>query len=183
MSLVLFNTSDALTAAIETATGRMGIVMLCSTADDGNNYQVVYPASHPSVLAIAACNAFGKVTQWSNQTAANFVFQGEDIVTTVRKGADGRAQVSGSSVATAMAAGAVSLIMACHRINEQVQRSRRGRQTNVVVQQILGTRMMENTATESRYVQPKLFFATPDEMPLGSPRAFANWLAQNFQNF
>ena len=181
MSLVMFNSSEKLIKAIEKATGSNGIVMLCSTADDGNNYQIVYPASHPSVLAIAACNAFGKVTQYSTETDSDYHFQGQDIMTSLRGDdhhASTRVQVSGSSVATAMAAGIVSLIIACHRILEEAKGMQGDRRRNVVVEQILKTKMVEK---DSKYVQPILFFKTPEGRSTSKPRVFVNWLEESFK--
>jgi subtilisin family serine protease len=175
MSLVLFTLTEDLTKAIEKATRTNDIIIL---ADDGNNTQVVWPAKHQTVHAIAACNAFGKVTEWSTETDADYVFQGEDILTTVHgddRSGNGRMQASGSSVATAMAAGTVSLIVACHRIHERIRGSDRRRMRTVIVPQILSNKMIEK---DSKYVQPRLFFG---DKPLGQPRAFASWLKDHFE--
>lgn len=176
MSLVLFKGTPDLLSEIENATGKGDIVMLCSTADDGDNYQVVWPANHKSVLAIAACNAYGKVTQWSTKTNTKYIFQGDNILTTV---SDREIRASGSSVATAMAAGAVSLIISSHRMFELSRGSiMTQRRRNVVVEQILDNKMVEK---DSKYIQPKLFFKTPNGKPMGR-QVFLKWLQESFES-
>jgi hypothetical protein len=124
MSLVLFKSDKDLLSTLDEATRSNDIVMLCSTADDGNNYQEVWPAHHGDVIGIAACNSFGKLMQWSNPTHSNYEFQGVDILTPVDgdgKSLPSRVPVSGSSVATAMGTGVTSLLLSCYRMYELSQ--------------------------------------------------------------
>ncbi|PMD38046.1 subtilisin-like protein [Hyaloscypha variabilis F] len=115
MSLCMYETSEKFQDLVTNVVRSQGIVILCSTADEGNNNQEVWPAKHIDTLAIAACNLNGKLTQWSTDTGAQYHFPGEDITTELVPYDLSRKKISGSSVATALAAGVASLVLACYR--------------------------------------------------------------------
>lgn len=77
-----------------------------------------YAKSHDCIFPVAACNAHGRLTEYSSETDAQYTFQGEDILASNGNGPIDEAQrrVSGSSVATAIATGVASLVLACYRI-------------------------------------------------------------------
>ena len=121
LSLVLFNSDEDLFAKVEYAASK-NIIIICSTADQGNNHQKVYPATYwkkwneHCLFPIAACDQYGKLTAWSTETEAKYHFRGKDVnARPVRfiKEKESNLGISGSSVATAIAAGTASLILAC----------------------------------------------------------------------
>jgi hypothetical protein len=77
-----------------------------------------YAKSHDCIFPVAACNAHGRLTEYSSETDAQYTFQGEDILALNGNGPIGEAErrVSGSSVATAIATGVASLVLGCYRI-------------------------------------------------------------------
>lgn len=87
--------------------------MFCSTADEGAYSGAVYPADFPDVLRVSSTDEWGHLTtRTGDSQAVDIQIPGENVE------ADGpgylRAQdktVSGSSVATALAAGVASLAL------------------------------------------------------------------------
>jgi hypothetical protein len=116
MSFAFEETDTTLYDVIEKAKNK-GIVILCSTADQGNNSSQVWPAGYESAtIAIAACNSYGNLAPWSSGVAAKYFFQGMDVATERIPYMKSEEHISGSSVATAIAAGVASLILACYRM-------------------------------------------------------------------
>ncbi|KAI0538335.1 subtilisin-like protein [Xylaria digitata] len=116
MSFTLDNKSPSLETAIVQAS-KKGIVLLCSTADEGENRAHAWPASFSEALAIAACSDAGEKLLTST-TEAQYYFRGENVLyDSVRGGNSSVEKISGSSVATAIAAGVASLCLACCRID------------------------------------------------------------------
>jgi hypothetical protein len=115
MSLALEQDSESLSLAIRRARAH-GITIICSTADEGHNVPIVFPAAYTrETLSVAACNHYGSLAKYGSDQA-KYYFQGDKLVTDVQFSEDSPVTVSGSSVGTAVAAGVASLIMACHRI-------------------------------------------------------------------
>ena len=125
----------ALWEAVKNANSKR-IVMVCSTADEGENNSDVWSARYDETISIAACSNTGKAAAMSNTTKAEFFFRGEDIIyesqflgVSYRDALDSRSisgpgslppsieRISGSSVATAIAAGVASLFLACCRLD------------------------------------------------------------------
>lgn len=113
-----------------------GVVMVCSTADEGENKMTAWPASYGTTVAIAACNDDGERLPGS-AGGADFFFRGEKVLYepaaalateavtsggSMAAGAEAaaageRQAISGSSVATALAAGTASLVLACLQLD------------------------------------------------------------------
>lgn len=75
MSFALDDNSKELTNEVINA-AQKGIVLICSTADEGNNKTVVWPASYTSeTIDIAACDENGNPASYSNPRA-KYYFQG-----------------------------------------------------------------------------------------------------------
>ncbi|OCK83141.1 subtilisin-like protein, partial [Lepidopterella palustris CBS 459.81] len=91
------------------------IVTFASTADEGYNAKEAWPAKSHGVNAIAACTANGIWTEYTTGTTVTFALQGDGLTLPALSGAPSRT-LRGSSVATAMAAGLGSLILACLRM-------------------------------------------------------------------
>ncbi|KAL7956926.1 hypothetical protein V8C34DRAFT_195669 [Trichoderma compactum] len=96
-----------------------GIVLLCSTHDEGLGVSNTYPASFHNTITITACDDYGKVLRpGPTGDAGSFQYkvQGQSVAAGVIPFLDSDDYISGSSVATAIAAGLSSLILSCNRI-------------------------------------------------------------------
>jgi hypothetical protein len=84
-----------------------------------------YPANYEQVISIGAATDMGAETPESAGGKADYLFSGHDVaVETSIFGADKCPQViSGTSVATAIAAGVASLILACGRLSSYLKSS------------------------------------------------------------
>jgi subtilisin family serine protease len=123
MCFCLEKKSPVLSAAIQRAAADQ-IVMLASTADQGWNAREVWPARCEEVCGIAACTTEGAKATYAAHDDVDFTFPGQQISVTLGKNdpfhhANGQAhvyEVDGSSVATAIATGVASLILASERL-------------------------------------------------------------------
>ncbi|KAL5085666.1 hypothetical protein Trisim1_010012 [Trichoderma cf. simile WF8] len=96
-----------------------GIVLLCSTHDEGLAVSDTYPASFHNTITITACDDYGKVLRPGPQGATSsfsYKVQGQSVAAGVIPFLDSDDYISGSSVATAITAGLSSLILSCNRI-------------------------------------------------------------------
>ncbi|EHK16135.1 uncharacterized protein TRIVIDRAFT_195992 [Trichoderma virens Gv29-8] len=100
-----------------------GIVLLCSTHDEGMNVSEAYPASFRDTITITACDDYGKVLRPANETSFQYKVQGQSVAAGVIPFLDSDDYISGSSVATAITAGLGSLILSCDRIAQRHPRS------------------------------------------------------------
>jgi hypothetical protein len=163
-----------------------GILVICSTADEGYILQQVWPASyedkHPNVFPIAACDSKGKLTGYSSSTLAKYRVQGEGIDTTDKDATMTFASgiMSGSSAATAMASGIASLVLSCN----DILRKRKGEKGSRANHEIVSLAFKQMTALgtedkESPMVLPKKFFPI-GEHDIGDSAAFGNWIDTKF---
>ena len=164
---MLFNDHKDLYNAVHAAT-QENIVIICSTADKGNNQQKVYPAQYweqkktDCLVPIAGCDQYGKLTDWSTETQAKYHFLGKDVIARSPVGPMTRSghevsgsEVSGSSVATAIAAGTASLVLACSRLAMDEE--------NYTRKQLIEIFFREMQTPENRngglgYVEPAILF-------------------------
>ena len=162
MSLVLFKGNNELYAAVNRA-GKEDIAIICSTADQGNNHQKVYPAIYQKewqvdcLIPVAACDKYGKLTDWSTTTEAKYNFRGKDVTARpVRLMKGSKTHISGSSVATAIAAGTASLILACslYALNDNEELVRRQRIEHFF--KAMQTEEIRNLGL--KYVEPSIIF-------------------------
>jgi len=149
MSFALNDPDNNLKYAIADAHTK-GIVLLCSTADEGENRTRAWPASYGNTLAIAACNDEGKKSL-SSTTEAQYYFRGENVLYEPLNGnnAGSGEKISGSSVATAIAAGVASLCLACCQLDGETVDDRE-RSMKV-------TELFER-AKDKKYVRPWVLF-------------------------
>ncbi|PTB49646.1 hypothetical protein M431DRAFT_524534 [Trichoderma harzianum CBS 226.95] len=118
MSFAISEKTDELEAACNTAAAA-GIVLLCSTHDEGLGVSTTYPASFHNTITITACDDYGKVLRPGppNDTGSfQYKVQGQSVAAGVIPFLDSDDYISGSSVATAITAGLSSLILSCDRI-------------------------------------------------------------------
>lgn len=116
MSFALDKQSKDLVNEVANAASTKGIVLICSSADEGNNMPEVWPASYKETIDIAACDEWGYLSPYSN-VRAKYYFQGQKIIADATQFSDSRDEIGGSSVSTALAAGVASLILACCKID------------------------------------------------------------------
>lgn len=96
------------------------IIMLCASSDQGktsNDETYPYDANRANIIRIGAATAMGRNTEGANKHHVDFLFPGHDILL---KGSTPDKELgdvhSGSSVATAIAAGLAALVLECIRI-------------------------------------------------------------------
>ncbi|KAJ4379457.1 hypothetical protein N0V85_008881 [Neurospora sp. IMI 360204] len=101
---------SALDRAVKAAAEK-GILMFCSASDKGANVQYTYPAKATNnIFKIGAAKDSGAVDEWvGDQSLIDFTFPGNKV------DLEGK-RVSGSSVATAYAAGLAALILYCVQV-------------------------------------------------------------------
>ncbi|KAK3948552.1 hypothetical protein QBC32DRAFT_327684 [Pseudoneurospora amorphoporcata] len=101
---------SALDRAVKAAAEK-GILMFCSASDKGANAQYTYPAkATTNIFKIGAAKDSGAVDEWvGDQSLIDFTFPGNKV------DLEGK-HVSGSSVATAYAAGLAALILYCVQV-------------------------------------------------------------------
>jgi hypothetical protein len=90
-----------------------GIVLICSTKDEGNNQGKEYPADcriQQDTFKIGACDGMGFCASYVYE-GAEFWFQGDDIDMDVLGLSKLQNKISGSSVAIAIAASVTSLVL------------------------------------------------------------------------
>jgi hypothetical protein len=125
--------SQANQLVVEYATG-LGSIVVAAAANDNNNIEIMYPASYPHVISVAAVASTDQKTSYSNYGMAIDVSApgGDDpidggIISTVMGG--GYEGWDGTSMATPMVAGLLALVKSYHPDwdNEQI------------VTQVLGT--------------------------------------------
>lgn len=91
------------------------IIQLCSHHDEGWNVVQSWPADCEGVKTVVACNEFGAFTD-RQPREYNYQIPGIDIFTGTVPYLESKDTMSGSSVATAIAAGLASLSLSCHRL-------------------------------------------------------------------
>ncbi|PTB62989.1 hypothetical protein BBK36DRAFT_1144522 [Trichoderma citrinoviride] len=101
------------------------IVILCSTNDEGaiarpSTFDRLTLVNNQDILAIAACNQYGRLLE-SSQDDYSYGFFGHKVHVGQIPFLQSEEHVSGSSVATAIAAGAASLILAFCRLSKNCE--------------------------------------------------------------
>ena len=124
MSFVLRDTKpevkDQLRKAVHAAAAKE-ILMFCSTADAETKYQDALPAAFVEtfLMSITSRDQAGTpvAEKWSSDGHATYHFRGTNFHSKdIHYITDPNTSVSGSSIATALAAGVASLILACDRM-------------------------------------------------------------------
>ena len=158
---MLFNNHKGLYDAVYQASQKH-IVIICSTADRGNNHQKVYPAQYwqdaktDCVIPIAGCDQYGKLTDWSTETKAKYHFLGKDVTArSVGLMRTSSREISGSSVATAIAAGTASLVLACSNLALEEEKYSRKQRIEIFFEKM---QTDENRSHNLKYVEPAIIF-------------------------
>lgn len=114
----------ALSDAIDKAHKR-DIVMLCSASDQGSaSKSNCYPGKSDLCIRIGASTSTGEKCAWVNNNDADFIFPGENVPFE-RDNEMPPTYHSGSSFATAIAAGTASLLLYCNKLVASANRGGR----------------------------------------------------------
>ncbi|KAK3938154.1 hypothetical protein QBC46DRAFT_441511 [Diplogelasinospora grovesii] len=113
MSFAILETSVLLDTTIADANAD-GIVLLCSTHDEGSNVGKAWPADSAETFTVTACDEYGALPRITNEY--KYKLQGLNVAAGVIPFLESPDRISGSSVATAIAAGPSSLIVSCLRL-------------------------------------------------------------------
>ncbi|KAM0518153.1 hypothetical protein ACHAPE_004560 [Trichoderma viride] len=114
MSFATLDKTDALQKVCEKAVDS-GIALICSIHDQGANISRAYPVSFRDVIRIMACDESGAPAR-NVKAQYNYGIHGIDVAAGVVPFLESDDRISGSSVATAIAAGLASLTLSCDRL-------------------------------------------------------------------
>ncbi|KAF4997527.1 hypothetical protein FDECE_12057 [Fusarium decemcellulare] len=161
-----------------------GILVLSSTTGEGYVDEEAWPANFESVMKIGAAKATGKETKGSIRANADYMFPGSDIlVSTSFFGSQPfKDEVSGTSFATAIAAGVASLTLACRWLALSTQSDVTGREAELkfrreTVQNVFG----KMSANEGKYVKPWIVFQQDKGQPSwGEADSILDWVRTKF---
>ena len=164
--------SPKLTKAIESAKSN-NIVIIASKGDQGNNQKSVYPADYDEVISISSLTNLGKQAE-STELNASYFFLGEDVrIPAEPSYLETRGRASGSSVATAIAAGIAALILSCYRLANKTAAMDRIE----TVKDYLN-RMTAGSPESNRYVRPWVVFKDRRMSPVDGEK----WLQKHFED-
>ncbi|KAI1737059.1 peptidase S8/S53 domain-containing protein [Xylaria scruposa] len=98
--------------------GEKGIVILCSTHDEGSKVAKAWPADHEGeyVLVVGACDELGRALSQVDTDKCTRLLLGQNVAAGVIPFLEPNDRITGSSVATALAAGLSSLTLSCDRM-------------------------------------------------------------------
>ncbi|KAL7928975.1 hypothetical protein V8C35DRAFT_325486 [Trichoderma chlorosporum] len=152
MSFALRQTTYELQQNCHEAADR-GIAMLCSAHDEGTNLAHAWPADFAYTITITTCDEFGTVPPRNRSQRYEFAIDGQNVPVGIVPFLNSSEYVSGSSVATAIAAGLSSLILSCSRLAGGQDDDYAGRKRAEVVRRHL----QKMAVNESQFVQPEKF--------------------------
>lgn len=181
MSFALYKKDKDFNDAIYSAHEK-DVIVFCSTSDEGNNRRDVYPAAleYSNVVRIVPCDEYGKELSWSqtihNDKLEHFRVRGTNILTGSVPFLAAPEHISGSSPATAIAAGLGSLILSCCNLagNEKA-----------FGQRIITVKARLNAMTGSHttnYILPKQILGSASDIPL-DPFDFKELVMEHFRDF
>lgn len=93
-----------------------GVLLICSAPDEGLNVTEAYPIDYPETIGIISCDEYGQVTRAMEKSTYDYAIQGQGVAAGMVPFLESDDLISGSSVATAIAAGLCSLTLACSQI-------------------------------------------------------------------
>ncbi|KAF4632334.1 hypothetical protein G7Y89_g5795 [Cudoniella acicularis] len=125
MSWIIKEPFPALMTAVKDAAKKA--LVICSTADEGAWSGEVYPADSQSTIKVAATDKYGNLSRYADKGAVNIAVPGEKIPA-FGPSYMGRklavSKISGSSVATALAAGVASLALLLLQVFNDVDKEK-----------------------------------------------------------
>ncbi|KAJ6444913.1 hypothetical protein O9K51_03315 [Purpureocillium lavendulum] len=193
-SFALDSCSDELEAVLRKAKEKH-IIVMCSTADEGENIDEVWPAAYyrweknkaetfENIFPIVGCDEHGKFSKYANEEAGRYMFRGEDVdVSSTDPDLPlETASVQGSSVATALATGVASLILSCYHMVEDGLKQK-SNAPDLVDACFVG--MSEQLRKGNGQDRPKLLVKPSNLLPAGEddfrdPRHFLEYMTDLF---
>lgn len=121
MSFAISEKDTEMQRAVERASDA-GIVMTCSMHDEGSRASEAYPAGFriepliDSLIVLAACDEYGKPLREVDESGIDYKLIGAHVPAGVVPFVKSEEYITGSSVATALAAGLASLALTCNRL-------------------------------------------------------------------
>jgi hypothetical protein len=113
MSFIIGECSESLKTVIADAS-KAGIIMTYSAHDEGSRIQYSYPAGHyadgNTIMRFVACDEYGKILREDPKLQFDFMIRGHNVAAGVIPFLNLEDTITGSSVATAIAAGLSSSI-------------------------------------------------------------------------
>ncbi|KAI0465847.1 hypothetical protein F4859DRAFT_499445 [Xylaria cf. heliscus] len=107
--------------------GSKGIAILCSAHDEGTKVNKAWPADHEGnyIIVVAACDEYGRILR-EMRSDKYYMFHGKNVAAGAIPFLQSNDRITGSSVATALAAGLSSLTLACDRMVDPDERIHKG---------------------------------------------------------
>ncbi|PTB38219.1 hypothetical protein M441DRAFT_71677 [Trichoderma asperellum CBS 433.97] len=93
-----------------------GVIIVCSTQDEGTRLPTSYPAYWKPGLVISACDEYGRLLRDIDEQQYDYRIQGQNVAAGVIPFVESSDSLTGSSVSTALAAGLSSLILTCYKL-------------------------------------------------------------------
>ncbi|XXH00917.1 hypothetical protein Hte_007268 [Hypoxylon texense] len=97
-----------------------GIIMTCSTHDEGSRITNAYPANWigqaVSLIVLTACDSYGTLLREAKSDTFHYRIPGQNVAAGVIPFLNSDDTISGSSVSTALATGLCSLMITCDRL-------------------------------------------------------------------
>lgn len=93
-----------------------GVIIVCSTHDEGTRLPTSYPAYWKPGLVISACDEYGRLLRDIDEQQYDYRIQGQNVAAGVIPFVESSDSLTGSSVSTALAAGLSSLILTCYKL-------------------------------------------------------------------
>ncbi|KAJ6006189.1 hypothetical protein N7451_004133 [Penicillium sp. IBT 35674x] len=181
MSFAILDADNQLTTACDKA-NTADIVMLCSTHDEGLNVGKAWPASHPNTITITACDEYGHVPPRGGQDHA-YALRGLNVAAGAVPFLESSELISGSSVATAIAAGLSSLILSCDRIARDGKPNPSDKDVNNSRRHLVETYMETMKAhKDSNYVLPEKFGSIDSKLKAGKKIDARTVLQEHFKS-
>ncbi|KAL6355505.1 hypothetical protein LRP88_11099 [Fusarium phalaenopsidis] len=178
LSSAVFKADTNLELAVQDAIAA-GVVIIASAAGEAHKQQEAYPADYPNVLKIVATDSRGRETAESLASQADYMFPEDRILapTTFLGTTNEADEISGTSVATAIASGVASLVLACHRLclsnqDHLAPWAEHSKLKRKIVKRVFDT-MVDN---EGKFVKPWLFFNEADQHNWGEASRTLKWL-------
>lgn len=168
---------------------KANILMFCSVADTGAKQTDTYPSKATQrIFTIGAAGPSGETTAWvGNQEKISFTFPGDRVELMDGAAPETTKEVTGSSVATALAAGFAALVLYCVQvklwsarteaekaeIRENFEALKRHEQMSNALAKI-------GTTRESKYkfIMVWNVFKIPDTLRLDDPDQLVRWIAR-----
>ena len=167
MSFAILETNPSLGSVVRRARNDHGIVMLCSTHDEGSNVGRAWPASLEETFAVTACDEYGTPYRAMMNDSFKYMIQGLNVAAGVIHFLDSADRISGSSVATAVAAGLSSLILSCLRMANPDQKFEGARRYKMIERKL--NEMRPKEPKDSKYVKLEKFGGIERRMSNGEP--------------